>query len=63
MDGAAVRRLRGVAFLASGVAAVGLIVYAVTAVDPIDGVRPLPLLALLVLTAAIAFWQASNLLR
>jgi hypothetical protein len=52
-----------VAFLIGGVAAGVLFAYLLANPTTFGSMHPLPLLALLAITAVIALWQASALLR
>lgn len=58
-----VTRLRGVAFLLSGIAVAGLLVYSLVRPGTVITHHPLGLVVLLVFTGIVAFWQASVLLR
>ncbi|WP_440991676.1 hypothetical protein [Haloarchaeobius baliensis] len=56
-------RIRGIAFLVSGILAAALIVYLLVSPEAFTALHPIPLLALLLLTMAVAFWQAREILR
>ncbi|MFB6170474.1 MAG: hypothetical protein ABEJ06_04930 [Haloarculaceae archaeon] len=58
-----VDRLRGVAFLVSGLAAAALVGYLLLYPHSLVTFHPLPLVALLALTVVVAIWQANRLLR
>lgn len=55
-------RLRGVAFLVSGVVALAFIGYLALQPGAFVTLHPLPLVLLLLVTAGVAFWQARELL-
>jgi hypothetical protein len=61
MTGPTVRRIRGAVALAVGVLALGFAGYIVAAPDAFE--RPTLVAILLVVTAAVALWQAKGLLR
>ncbi|MFD1647566.1 hypothetical protein [Haloarchaeobius litoreus] len=56
-------RIRGIAFLLSGVVAAVLIVYILVVPGSFASLHPLPLMLLLLLTMVVAFSQALGLLR
>lgn len=56
------RRVRGLAFLLSGLVAVGLVGYLALVPGSLSSLHPLPLVLLLLLTAGVALWQAWTLL-
>ncbi|MFB6077932.1 MAG: hypothetical protein ABEJ80_03015 [Halarchaeum sp.] len=57
------RVVRGTAFLASALAAVGLFVYFLAVPGALLALHPIPLLLLLLVVAGLGGWQASVYLR
>lgn len=56
-------RLRGLVFLCTALFTAGLFVYLLLNPGTLIEIHPIPLLVLLLLTTAVAFWQARELFR
>ena len=63
MRSSAADRIRGIAFLLSGIVAVGLLVYLLVSPVAFRSIHPIPLVLLLLLTVVVSAWQALVHLR
>jgi len=63
MGTSSLRRLRGVAFVVSGIVAAALLVYLLVDPQALGSLHPVALFVLLVILIGIAGWQAYDHLR